>query len=152
MKFNASIVAVFIFAVFVQAAQAVPSFKAVCEQADVKTFRHTVDDSGTPVHHEWTDGEKFAGPWIFSYEGGDRMMIDNRPAYVTGDVRGVLVAVQPESTSVAAGIWTYAIHIPLRMITASQVHGYDDPGFPAGSREIKARALSFRCLFSGVEE
>ncbi len=53
-----------------------PTFSAVCEDDKVIGYRYETDMSGTPITHGW-DEESFSGPWIFVYEGGDMMLVDD---------------------------------------------------------------------------
>jgi len=121
----------------------IPAFSASCHDKTVWAYRYGVDVEGIPIRGDkWSTGEHFPDVWRFTYAGGNQVVIDGKPWPILVRNGPVLVIASPEEALLGASIWTYVIHLGLRMITAAQVHG--DVSLTSG---IKNRSVELACDF-----
>ena len=122
-----------------------PPFSATCECAGVHAYRAGTDFLGKLMKESWSIDERFFSKWNFVYAGGETIIIDGVEAPIFVQRPGVIIAGNPAVALMGAGIWTYAIHLRLEKIVASQVNAY---GFASSnSKGVKARVVNLDCDF-----
>jgi hypothetical protein len=123
-----------------------PGFEAVCKDIVTHGFRSATDIQGENLGDSWTTNEKFNSSWQFSFSPPDKLRIDNKPAFILAQNPGLIIAAEaPGNNGNAAGVWTYAIHLGMRKVVASQVNAAGN--FDPRMQIIKARTTSFSCEF-----
>ncbi len=59
---------------------------------------------------------------------------------------GVLIAIETSTSGFASGVWSYAIHLGMKKIVASQVNA---AGFSDNlNQSVKARSVNLECIFA----
>lgn len=123
-----------------------PPFSATCQDVVAHAYRDGTDISGKSMGEEWTTDERFSMVWKFSYKGGKDITIDDKQAYVILQHPGVLIAIEGRTNGYASGMWSYAIHLGMKRIVASQVNAAGD--FDPELQEVKARSVNLSCTFA----
>lgn len=123
-----------------------PKFTATCKDLLTHGYRDGTDVQGNPMEESWSTDERFNTSWTFQYGGADEILIDGKRGRVVTQHPGVLIVSDvSDSNGTGAGIWTYAIHLGMQKIVASQVNAYG--GFSPPDRGVKARSTNFTCRF-----
>ena len=123
-----------------------PGFEASCKDVVTHGYRASTDIQGNDIGDSWTTNEEFNSSWHFSFTPPDKLFIDNNPAYILAQNPGLIIAAEaPGNNGDAAGVWTYAIHLGMKEVVASQVNAAGD--FAPQMQSIKTRSTSFTCEF-----
>ncbi len=133
-------------ATHVFAGEGIQPFTAVCKDIETHAYRYSTDMDGKVYTNEFESGEKFGGDWKFNYTGGDHIIIDgNKAATIIGTAASgtIILAIEGSGNVLSVGAWSYAIHLKLKRIVASQVHASSLIG-----DSVKARSVKLECDFS----
>lgn len=135
-----------LFVIPIHAQVSNPGFNATCKDLNTHGYRAANDLQGNSMPGGWTTSEKFNSTWQFSFTPPDKLLIDGKPAYILAQNTGVIIAAEaPAANSNSAGVWTYAIHLGMKKILASQVNAAGN--FDPRTQIIKARTTNFNCDF-----
>ncbi len=128
-------------------AHANPPFAATCQDVLTHGYRDATDLFGKPTGESWSTDEHFNSIWKFIYKGGEDIAIDDKHAYVVVEHPGVLIAIEGGTSGVASGVWSYAIHLGMERIVASQVNAFGSFA-DTGLKGVKARSVNLKCAFA----
>jgi hypothetical protein len=131
-----------VFLVTVSFADEIPPFSATCTDKMVKAYRYSIDVRGNTTYDGWSEGEKFQSGWHFRYNGGNIILLDDKPFPIIGRRGSCFVFYDGVEAPFGVGIWVYAINLKLKKIVAAQVqagHGILDG--------IKTRSVCLGCTF-----
>jgi hypothetical protein len=146
IKIISMLLATFIFTTYSYAASINPPFSATCEDTETHGYRHGTDLDGKPMEESWTADEHFHSKWKILYSGGNSIIIDGKQADVLVQHAGVIIAGEkPATNGIASGIWTYAIHLGLKKVVATQVNAHGH--FEKELQGVKARVVNLNCKF-----
>jgi hypothetical protein len=96
-----------------------PAFEATCKDDNTHGYRSANDFQGNSIGGGWTTNEKFNSTWQFRFTPPDKLLIDNKPAYILAQKTGLMIAAEaPAENSNSAGVWTYAIHLGMKKAEA----------------------------------
>jgi len=123
-----------------------PGFEAVCKDMVTHGYRDETNIHGEEMGESWSTNEKFGSTWEFNFMPPDTILIDGKPGYVLAQTPAVVIAAEaPGNNGNSAGIWTYALHLGMKKVVASQVNAFG--GFDPARRGVKARSTNFDCEF-----
>ena len=89
---------------------------------------------------EWSE-EQFNDTWRIQYDGvSEEALVDGRAATAV-KVNNTLILVRYDANETAQSVWSYAIFMPTKEMTASQVNVYDVMGVG-----LKSRIIEFVCI------
>ena len=152
MRINIKITSLFLLTLlltcvsFAESTSINPPFSAICECVKGHAYRHGTDILGNPMPDEWSTNEDFRGSkWKFIYTGNNSIVIDGLRIPILAQHPGVIIAGKGSSNGIGASIWTYAIHLGLKKIVASQVNAFG--GFLGKSQGLKTRSVNLKCKF-----
>ena len=119
-------------------------FTAVCKDIETHAYRYSTDMNGKVISNEFTSDEKFGSVWNFKYTGGDNLIIDGKKAVIIARTADgtILLAINGGANAGAVSAWSYAIHLKLKKIVASQVNAFTLLG-----DGVKARSVCLECEF-----
>ena len=124
-----------------QAADLSHPFTLRCNDVDVKAFRFIVTSNGKVISNSWSEGEKISGEWVFQWDPSKGLILDGKQLTLMGRGKTWLVAISGATSTIAGGIWSYAINTELQTAVASQVNTHKN-SLGAG---LKARSVQFQC-------
>ena len=103
---------------------------------DKRTYGFRID---SPLPPEWGD-KNFGNTWNIIYDGiSDSAEIDGKKVVaVRGN--GTVILIDYSANPNSQSLWSYAIHLKQKMVTAAQVNVYDLMGVG-----IKSRSVEFVC-------
>jgi len=127
------------------AASSNPPFAASCQDVLTHAYRDGTDLHGKPVGESWSNDEHFNSTWKFVYKGGRQITIDDKQAIVVQEHPGVLIAIEGSTNGQASGVWSYAIHLGMKKVVASQVNAF---GSLDDAKGVKARSVNLKCIFA----
>jgi len=129
------------------AASSNPPFAASCQDVLTHGYRDGTDLNGKPVAESWSNDEHFNSTWKFVHKGGQQITIDDKQAIIALEHPGVLIVIDGSTNGHASGVWSYAIHLGMKKVVASQVNAFGslDDTTRLG---VKARAVNLKCIFA----
>lgn len=138
-----------------------PAFAAECTDVETHAFRN---DDREETTDGWTSDEKFFGDLKIIYEGGDTATIDGQQVGIGWVQPDLMIATDPglAPNDVCAAVWSFAIHLSMETVVASEVHGcsrkgeeasispFSDLAAKLGGRQesVKVRAIQYQCQFT----
>ena len=133
-----------------RAASTNPPFAATCQDVLTHVYRDETDVLGNPMGEKWSTDEHFNIIWKFIYEGGDHIIVGGKRAQIIAQHPGVLIVLETsggqQGSGFASGVWSYAIHLVMKRIVASQVNAFGTRDSP--DHGVKSRSVNLKCTFT----
>ena len=132
---------VFLFFVMISSqAKAAEMFNFTCSPVDGYAFRSGEDISGKKMPDEWTKETglptiKISYPW-----SGEFALIDGKQHMAIVEEQNLII-LEYSSNGQAQSLWSYAVNLKLREVTAAQVNS----AVVFGMGSLKSRAIQLRC-------
>jgi len=129
-----------VLAVTVNQAGAAERFDLTCSPVDGYAFRSSEDINGRKMPDEWT--KETGLPVIrISYPGsGEVALIDGKQNMAIVEDQNLII-LEYSSNGQAQSLWSYAVNLKLREVTAAQVNS----AVVFGMGSLKSRAIQLRC-------
>lgn len=134
------IATVFFSAIIAGNASAAEKFAFTCAPVDGYAFRSSEDINGKKMPDEWT--KETGLPTIkISYPGsGEIALIDGKQHMAIVEEQNLII-LEYSSNGQAQSLWSYAVNLKLREVTAAQVNS----AVVFGMGSLKSRAVQLRC-------
>ncbi|MGP1397358.1 MAG: hypothetical protein ACTS3R_17785 [Inquilinaceae bacterium] len=125
-----------------------PAFDASCTDVRTHGFRDETNIVGERRTKDWTVTEMFNSTWTFRYRSGGVIVVEGRGIPIVATLPGVIIAVDRAAGDFGASVWSYAINLHLKSITAAQVNGNVMIGETFKQVGVKSRVIELDCAFT----